>query len=229
MNLTVVIVDDEPDAHKLLEYYCHKHGRISIIGHFYEAVSALAFLEENPPMLVFLDINIPGMSGLQLASLLGNGPQVVFTTAHGQHALEGYEYNTVDYLLKPIKYERFAKALTKVKGPMADGTPTVPETPLQFNGHPQPIVAVHILYAEAMGNYMKLHLHNKKTLVVHETMKHLEQVLKPYSFVRCHKTFLVQTAMVQRMEHDCCFLQNGTTVPIGISYRQQVRAALGGD
>jgi DNA-binding LytR/AlgR family response regulator len=225
MRLSAIIVDDEPDAHKLLLYYCHKHGGIDIKGQFYEAVTALSFLENTAVDLVFLDINMPAMSGLQMASLLKGNIRLIFTTAYGQHALEGYEYNTVDYLLKPIKYERFERAVAKAGASPMDIMP--PSPTLVLSGSEQPVSPSDICYAESMGNYIKLHLTAKRVVVIHETMKNLEQLLKPVGFLRCHKTYLVQLAQVAKIENGCCLLQNGTHIPIGISYRQQARAALG--
>jgi DNA-binding LytR/AlgR family response regulator len=106
----------------------------------------------------------------------------------------------VDYLLKPIKYERFVKALAKLKN--MDG-PVPVDVPIRLSGMTEPMMATDIHYVEAMGNYLKLHL-SKKVVIVHGTLKHIEQLLKPHGFLRCHKTFIVQLAVVDRLDNDTC-------------------------
>jgi two-component system, LytTR family, response regulator len=222
MMLQAIIIDDEPDAHLLLEYYCKKSGVVDVIDHCYDGRAAVQRLDQKDYDFVFLDINMPEMSGIALLNVLTHNPPVIFTTAHSQYALEGYEYNTTDYLLKPIRYERFLKAIEKIGQRLYPDATTPPES-IVFPGLAEPLFPATIWYVEALGNYIKIHF-SDKNLLVHDTMKDAEALLLPYAFVRCHKKYLLNSHYIATVENDTCVLQNGVTIPVGISYRQQVKS-----
>lgn len=160
MKLRCLIIDDEPDAHKLLEHYCQSLDFLEIAGHFYDAVVAMAYLEKETVDFIFLDIHLPEITGMEFLGLLRQQPRVIFTTAHSEFSLQGYEYNTVDYLLKPIRFERFLKAVKKVKESLLPTDKVTLTEKIRLAGLSQPIYPTEIRYAEAYGNYMKLYARN---------------------------------------------------------------------
>jgi DNA-binding LytR/AlgR family response regulator len=221
--LRALVIDDEPDAHKLLEFYCHKSERISIAGHCMNAMEALQWIELNEADVLLLDINMPEITGMQLLGLLKKPIPVIFTTAYQQHALEAYEYEVIDYLLKPIKYERFIKAIEKTERFLSTQHRNLPKTVRLDKTDINP---ADFIYLEASGNYIKLHRSNKSVLMVHETMKIATEMLEPFGFLRCHKTFLVNKQFIDDVDTEKCILKNGISIPIGISYRQQIKTGM---
>src|ERR1700710_1665559 len=116
MNLSCIIIDDEPNAVNLLEILIQQNTKWQLLGKCYDALEAIAFLKENKPDFVFLDINMPQLSGMELASLLSKDIKIVFTTAYSEYAAESYTFQTIDYLLKPITLKRFLAAMQKIEG-----------------------------------------------------------------------------------------------------------------
>lgn len=218
---TCLIVDDEPDAHKLIEHYCKMVGNIDIVENYYDAISVIQFFEHRTVDFLFLDINLPEISGIELLKLLNQQPLVIFTTAYSEYALQGYEFNVVDYLLKPIRLEHFMRAVRKVSYWQESQLMRLAET-VQFDGLASPIKPSDIIYAQAMGNYCKL-ITTKKTFIIHETMKTLEETLNNYGFIRCHKSYIINKIEIQSINTDFCLLSNSVQLPIGISYRQQIK------
>ena len=115
MNLSCIIVDDEPNAVNLLEILIHQNTKWQLLGKCYDALEAMAFLKENKPDLIFLDINMPQLTGMELAGLLSKDTKIVFTTAYSEYAAESYTFQTIDYLLKPITLKRFLSAMQKIE------------------------------------------------------------------------------------------------------------------
>lgn len=225
MTLNALIIDDEPDAHKLLDYYCHKSGMVTIIGNCFNSYEAIKLLEFTTPDFMFLDINMPEISGIQMLDMLKTAPRVIFTTAHTQFAVDGYEYNTVDYLLKPVKYERFLKAVAKVSQFINPNYEELPKT-LLFQGYTPSLRPASIMYIEALGNYMRLHTKHSGAILVHETMKVIEEKLKPFGFIRCHKGYICNIKNITSLENDTYLLIGKIKIPVGISYRQQIKNIL---
>jgi DNA-binding LytR/AlgR family response regulator len=220
--LQCVIVEDEQDAQDLLNTYCQKSGTIKVMAIFFEPLSALRYLETNHIDLIFLDINLPNFNGFSLLQLLPYQPKVIFTTAYSEYSMEAFNYNVVDYLLKPIRFERFLKAVSKLD--MRDHR-HLPESISIGQAPNQVINPREIAYVEAYGNYLKVHSQTK-VQVIHLTMTVITQRLEPYGFVRIHKSFLVNTNFVTKTFNNSCFLITGNELPIGISYRQQVLKVL---
>lgn len=227
MKLNCLIVDDEPPAHVVLERYIEKIERLTLQGHCYNALDALNFLHQHPIDLLFLDIDMPELSGLELLTALKNPPRVILTTAYAEFALEGYEYGVVDYLLKPIRFERFIKAVDRLITPGAE-LPVVPgPTPpapsyllLNINNARQKIDTADIVYIAAAGNYAKLHFLQQRPLLASETMGDLQKLLP--QFIRVHKSYLINVDYLSKLEGNRVYLQGGAEIPIGVSYKQSV-------
>ncbi len=196
--LRCLIVDDEPGAHYVLEAHIEKVQALQIVGHCYNAMETANFLHREKVDVVFLDINMPELSGLDLLKTLNNNhPRIILTTAYSEFALESYEYDVVDYILKPISFPRFLKAVNKILQQEAPVS-APPEEPLVLKtGSTQTTVDPRdIYYVQSMGNYVKVYLENK-CLVVNATTAEMEKLLPGASFVRIHKSYIIATDKVE--------------------------------
>lgn len=226
MTLSCLIVDDEPPAHVVLERYIEKIGRLSLKGHCYNALDALNFLHQQPIDLLFLDIDMPELSGLELLKALKNPPRVILTTAYAEFALEGYEHGVVDYLLKPIRFERFIKAVDRLFVPKFETSSPPPISTatdylfLNINNALQKIDPTEVVYLSAAGNYVKLHFAQQRPVLAHATMQEMEQQL-PH-FLRIHKSYLINMDFLSKLEGNRIFLKGEVEVPVGVSYKQRV-------
>ena len=242
MTLNCLIADDEPLAHTLLQNYIERLKTLSVVGHAYNAFEVLDFLSENAVDILFLDINMPDLSGLEMLKTLSNPPMVILTTAYSEHSLEAFDLGVMDYLLKPIRFERFLKAVNRIielKRPQKD-----PSVFSIENAHNTPIsthetlekVEKHndfifikdgttnykinfsdLLYIQAYGNFAKIHT-TQQTILATITMKHLEDDLPEHLFTRVHKSYIVNIQKVNKIEGNTVFI--GTvSVPIGAVYK----------
>lgn len=226
MQLSCLIADDEPLSHQLLENYIGRLKTLSIAGHAYNAFEVLEFLSERRVDLLFLDIQMPGLSGLEMLKTLSQPPLVIFTTAFSEYSLEAFDLGVTDYLLKPIKFERFLKAVNRVmdlkKGAMPSATQPAPAPNPEYlflkDGQTEYRVMLEdILYVQAYGNFAKVYTSNQ-TIVATATMKQLEAMLPEKDFVRVHKSYIVQVQKLDRIEKEQVFV--GTVgIPVGAVYR----------
>ncbi|RSK45037.1 LytR/AlgR family response regulator transcription factor [Hymenobacter rigui] len=228
--LQVLIVDDEPLAHQVLQTYVERVAHLHVAGHCYTAVEALTFLHSQPVDVVLLDVQMPEMSGLELLRALPHAPHVILTTAFSEFALEGYEYGVVDYLLKPIPFPRFLKAIARLPAPApalaaAPPSPAVPApaTPAALLLRDGPtthrIPLADILYLEAYGNYVKVHTPTGR-LVVPDTLRRLLSELPSARFMRVHKSFVVPLERVEQLQGNQLTV-GGALVPLGAAFRQE--------
>ncbi|RXQ92258.1 response regulator transcription factor [Ancylomarina salipaludis] len=224
-----IAVDDEPFALDLIESYIKKSPFLKFHGGFSNPLKALSFLMSNPVDLVFLDINMPELSGLQLLNSLKHKPQVVFTTAYSEYGAQSYEYDAIDYLLKPIKYERFLKAVNKAydlsgksrgEGMVVDATPVCKiAIHIKSGSQMYRLQPEDILFVEGAGNYMTFYTKEKKVLSL-RTMKETLQQLPSDMFVRVHKSYVVSLMHIDVIERHQLVVK-GNKIPIGITYREQ--------
>lgn len=218
MNLNCLIVDDEPFAHKVIERYMQDIQILQLQKNCYNAVEALQALHEHPVDLIFLDIQMPKLTGLSFIKSLPHKPQVILTTAYKEYALEGYELDVCDYILKPFSFERFLLAVNKAAIRIErEHLPAQEER--SHERHTSSFIAIKadkklhkvelqdILYFESYGSYVKVHLKDR-VLVTLESLKNLESTLPKEAFVRIHKSFLVSSAKINCVE--------GNTVHIGL-------------
>ncbi|WP_022822051.1 LytR/AlgR family response regulator transcription factor [Hymenobacter norwichensis] len=238
--MTCVILDDEPLALDLLADYCAQVPGLKLLGQFDEALVGLAFLQDNPVDVVFLDIHMPRLTGLQLAQLLPQpGPRIIFTTAYDQYAVRSYELNATDYLLKPVAFERFVQAVQKVRQQltpaapsavsaapaMAEVYPTAPDAMFVKNEHRLQRVAFDdILYIEGMKEYLMIYTTTGKVLTL-QSFRRVEEVLPPERFARIHKSFLVSMSRIEHVERGKVQVA-GRLLPIGDTYRESFAALI---
>lgn len=224
-----LICDDELIAHQILEAYILQTPGLTLVAKCRNALEAFAKLEQQSVDLIFLDIEMPLVNGINFLRTLSHPPKVIFTTAYAEHALESYELNAVDYLLKPFSPERFAKAVEKAKaliGQSADGGEKEEEEGALVVKEKEGLIRVRfdqILYIEASKDYMKV-VTNEKAYLVHITMKKLEESLPQEQFLRTHKSYMVALKAIRLLKPDELVLTNNAVVPVSINYREAVAA-----
>ena len=219
--ITCILIEDEAASREILEDYIHKTPSLELKGIFTDAFSAREFLLERSIDLLFLDINMPGLNGIHFYQSLLQQPQVIFTTAYPEYAVEGFNLDAVDYLLKPYSFERFLKAVNKVQVKLqATHSVEKPTVYLQADKKIHKVLVEHILFLEAMGDYVKVHLRDS-TLIVHETLTGLKDQLPEASFVRTHKSFVGSLTNFNIIEGN--MMKFGEKViPISQTYRNEV-------
>ncbi len=231
--ITCLIVDDEPNAVQLLEDYIQKIPYLSLKQKCYDAFDALQYMEKENVDLVFLDINMPKMSGMELAALLPKGQCIIFTSAYASFALEGYEYNALDYILKPIIFKRFVQAVEKVRDYFLAQNPNkpyvIPESKKEFmfiksdRKHIK-IYYDDILYFEAQQEYVKVVLANDSPVLVYKRMKQLEELL-PTNFIRIHNSFILNNNYLEFIVDNHASVR-GDKLPISASYKAKLIAII---
>ncbi|WP_420577383.1 LytR/AlgR family response regulator transcription factor [Ekhidna sp.] len=214
-----LIVDDEPPAREVLESYIAELPKLQLVASCSNAVEALEWMDKESIHLIFLDINMPKLSGINFYKSLSTKPKVIFTTAYAEHAVEGFELEAVDYLLKPFSFERFIKAVNKVEVGQKEAN-SADFIMLKADKKNHKVNFDQILYFESIGDYVKVHLRDAKTLIISETLRKLEEVL-PYTFLRVHKTYIISIPHLEYVEGNQITIGK-TKIPIGQSYRDKV-------
>ena len=234
-RIQCLVVDDEPLAIELLENHIAQVPQLALVKSCQHALEAFEVLKQEDIDLIFLDIQMPVLTGIEFVRSLPSPPKIIFTTAYREYAVESYELDVVDYLLKPITFTRFFKAINKYLDQKTDlfMTPaesTPVETPLSghmfvnVNKKHVKVMFKDILYIESLKDYVKIYLAGDKAVVTKEKMSVLEETL-PDPFLRTHRSYLVNTIHVTAYTaHD---IEIGVKeIPIGISYKRQVQERL---
>ena len=223
-----LIVDDEHIAHDIIKGYCDMLPNMQLVKNCYNAFEAISCLNEQLVDLVFLDLNMPKLKGFDFLKTLQNPPKIIVTTAYKEYALEGYELNIADYLLKPYSFERFIKAVNKAmvipeqKAPLVDSSSkTVKSSIFLRNNKKYVQVAIEdIQYVEAAGNYTNVVLLNEKILI-REKISSLLLMLDSSAFVQVHKSFAVAIKHIKSIEGNRISVGNDM-VPIGKLFKANI-------
>ena len=229
--MNCIAIDDEPKALEVIERYCQKSNLVHLKATFREPVKAIEFLHKEKIDLIFLDINMPDINGIQLIQTLSAKPMVIFTTAYSSYAVESYNLNAIDYLLKPITFERFLAAVNKASNQLLlQNKPLAKEEEadtvfIKSGPHTYQVRLGEILYLEKDGNYITVHLKDKQILI-RENMGDIFDLVPPAEFVRVHKSFVVAIKHISMIEVHQLII-NGAKIPIGSTYREALRARLG--
>jgi DNA-binding LytR/AlgR family response regulator len=214
-----IAVDDEPFALELISDYIRKTPFLELVEGFTNPFKAMSFLSKTPVDLVFLDIQMPELSGIDLLKSLSHVPKVIFTTAFAEFGAESYEFNAIDFLLKPVKYDRFLKAVNKVDTTAHVSTEQQKDTILLKSGSQIFRIAIaDILYVEGAGNYMTFYTKSGKIMSL-LPMSEILKMLPTKTFIRIHKSYIVSLAHVEIIEKARVII-NKIAVPIGITYRE---------
>ena len=225
-----IIIEDEPLAQNVLKKYIEDHPSLEFAAVCNDALEAQTILTQQNIHLIFLDINLPKLSGINFIKSLVHSPLVIFTTAYPEFAVEGFELNAIDYLLKPFSFERFVKAVNKaIEKLTVYNTQNNVEKKSSFiflkadkKIHRVELETIH--YIEAIGDYMKV-VTDSGQLIVNETMKKLQEELPVRSFMRVHKSFIISRNKIRFIEGNYIQVVD-KSIPIGATYRNEVLASI---
>lgn len=222
MKFKCIIVDDEPPATRILEKYVEKVSFLENVGVFNDSMTALSFLNSNAVDVIFLDIQMPQLTGLQLSKIISKDIKVIFTTAYPDFALEGFELNAIDYLLKPIPFERFYQAVSKLNATI--------KTEVQNNSQPNfifiktdgknkfvKVFLSDILYVESLQNYVCIHTLNEQ-FITHSSLKNVIESLPQNDFVQIHKSYIIALKQIESTDSFSVFI-NSKELPIGATFK----------
>jgi two-component system response regulator LytT len=217
-----LVVDDEQIACQIIEQYILQHEGLTLVGKCRNALEAFAVLEQQAVDLLFLDIEMPLVNGITFLKALAKPPQVIFTTAHADYALQGYELDVIDYLLKPFSFERFRKAVGKIKTTAAEKETTGEYSlVIKDKGGLIKLPGRSIFYIEASRDYMKI-VTAQQNYLVHITMKNLEEDLPPNKFIRVHKSFIIAIEQIKLIKAETIILNGGYNIPLSTSYKNRL-------
>lgn len=233
--MKALIEDDEPLAHEVVLQYAEEVDFIAIVGQCYSATEALAFIRKQPIDLLFLDIQMPKLLGVDLLRVLDQKPLVIITSAYKEYALESFELDVCDYLLKPYRYDRFLKAVNKafdlfeMKNQSAEKN-SINQTPeasiekivVKSEKRILQLDLTSIFFLESYGNYVKIWLEDNYHLTP-RTLTSFDQELPDKNFLQVHKSYIVQVKHIDYIEGNQIFLRNKKTIPVGKNYRSMVR------
>jgi DNA-binding LytR/AlgR family response regulator len=226
--IQAIAIDDELPALQIIEIFCEQSGHIQLVRLFNKPNDALKYINKNPVDLIFIDINMPSLSGIDLVKSMKHDTMVIFTTAYSAYALEGFNLNAVDYLLKPFSFERFQQAIDKARNQ------------LQLRQQPDPqgnqylyiradysllkIDLKDILFIEGLDDYLKIHLHQQKPIVARMTIKSMLEKLPEQQFMRVHRSYVVSLARISSIRGKVVHMGE-EEIPIGNSFEKAFLAA----
>lgn len=225
-----IIIEDEPLAQNILKKYIADHPSLELVAICGDALEAEAILSQQTVELIFLDINLPKLSGVNFIKTLLHSPLIIFTTAYPEFAVEGFELSAIDYLLKPFSFARFLKAVNKAfeKLNSTSAQTTNSNRPsfvfLKADKKIHKVDLDSIFYIEAIGDYMKV-VTGSGQLIINETMKKLQEDLPVDSFIRVHKSFIISRNKIKFIEGNYVRVED-KNIPIGATYRSEVLAAI---
>lgn len=239
-RIKCIVLDDEPIAIQYISDYVSKMPRLELLATFSNPLEAYELIETGEVELVFLDIQMPGITGIEFTRTLQKKPAIILTTAYSEYAMEGYELDVVDYLLKPISFERFARAVNKATGRLAaqaDQNESVALTGTEFSAFPRNYIFVksgyksvkvnisEILYIEGMKEYVVIHTKGKKYSKL-DRMKNIENLLKDQGFIRIHKSYIVPIKNIDAIFGNTVEV-GGVQLPLGRSFKSEIINILG--
>jgi len=231
--MNCIIIEDQLAAQRLLTQYISDVPSLHLVGTFSNAVDALLEIEKLKVDLIFLDIHLPKISGLDFLKSLESSPQVILTTAFSEYALESYEFNVVDYLLKPFSFQRFLKAVVKLHHDKEENAQQSPDLDPKLNvkqetddlffksGHEYiRLIPSEVHYIKSDLEYTEIHMSGKK-YISSDSLIHWEGLLKDYGFIRVHKSFLLNSYEISRVSGSQIFLKSDTCIPLGRAYKKE--------
>lgn len=226
MSLKTVIVDDELLARQIIEEYVAKIETLKLVLNTGNSIEFVNFIQQNEVDLVFLDIEMPEINGIEILRSMVSQPKIILTTAYSEYALESYEYDVVDYLLKPIKFERFLRAVNKVSNTnLAEQTKeaTIKELQIKHDGLLVNIPLDTIQYIQSFGNYLRIYTDTRMYLIT-ETLTNMISNL-PNNFQRTHKSYIANISRVKKATNSYLLIEN-IKVPLSSMYKIIVRKIL---
>lgn len=226
-TLTCITIDDEEGAHRILKNYIEKIEGLECEGSFLNALDAFHYLKKAEVDIIFLDINMPEISGYTFVRMLSKPPKIIITSAYPEYALEGFELDVLDYLLKPMRLERFVKAVEKARNSIENVSQKIvgPETiEVKYEGETKQFQLKDILYFQSVGNYIKI-VTATKNYVVHVTTKTIESMLINTDFFRIHKSYIVNKNHIKGIENETVLIGD-QKLPIGKTFKKYLEVFL---
>ena len=221
--MNCIIVEDQLPAQRILKKYIEDMGTLKLMGTFTDAIEAMQLMKSTKVDVIFLDIHLPKISGIDFLKTLSNPPQVILTTAFSDYALESYEFDVVDYLLKPFSFQRFIKAVSKVESKKQEfsldtNTEEITEVYAKIGFDHVRILIADITYIISDTDYTEIHLKDKK-LVSSETLRYWEELLPPKKFMRVHKSYIINTSKIEKFSGNQIYLIGQKIIPLGRAYK----------
>ena len=238
--MTCTIVDDEPLAVKLLESFVAKTPDLQLLGSFTDSVEAINAIKEQAPDLLFLDIQMPDLNGMELAHMVSENTRIIFTTAFKEYAFESYEVSALDFLLKPIRYNKFLAAIEKARqwfgplqtSPRRGGFQNTPSNGggaggeastifLRIDGEYRQIQLSQLLYVSGMKDYVMFYMEDeKRPLITHLTMKAVEDMLPSEQFMRVNRSYIVALEKIRSVDRNDCIYIGNEVIRVTEAYRE---------
>jgi DNA-binding LytR/AlgR family response regulator len=225
--ISCIIVDDEPLAVKLLESFVTKTPDLRLLGSFTDSVEAINAVKEQKPDLLFLDIQMPDLNGMELAHMIPPTTRVIFTTAFKEYAFESYEVSALDFLLKPIRYNKFLSAVEKAKQwyerePADDDEKKSKSLFIRVDGELRNVSIDNITYVSGMKDYVMFYLDGEsKPLITHLTMKAVEAMLPTDRFLRVHRSYIIAVDKIKKIDRNDCIYIGEEIIHVPEGYQQQ--------
>ena len=230
--ISCLIIDDEAIAREIVATHLSKIKNINVIDSFSNAIDALNFLRHQDIDLIFLDINMPDISGISFAKSLKNNIKIIFTTAYRDYAVEGFELQAVDYLLKPISFERLLISVNTYfevyNNPIEKGHNQIETNNFMFVRSDRRMLKINfddIVYIESYSDYIKIHLKDKTTIVTRETISAIEAKLPKDNFIRIHRSYIISLNNIDSFTNEQIVISE-KSLPISRSYKKEVLAIL---
>lgn len=220
-----IIVEDQPPAQRILKRYMEQVDELELMATFSDATSAREYLKKNEVDVIFLDIHLPRISGIEFLKSLHFQPKVVLTTAFSEYALEGYELNVMDYLLKPFSFQRFEKAVQKVRTINAPLSQASDSFFFKSGHHRIHLKIEELWYIMSDGDYTEIHCSDQK-YVSSESLKFWSEKLQRFNIHRSHKSFLVNITKIKKVSSTKIVLVNEVSIPIGRAFKDQFKELL---
>lgn len=215
-----IVIDDEPLAIKLLKEYISKVSFLELATTFTDAIEAGKFLEKEKVDLLFLDIQMPDINGVRFYDGLRDKPMVIFTTAFSEYAVQGFDVNAIDYLLKPFEYDRFVKSVYKAKEYFEFTRSQEIQLTSIFVKSDYQLVKINlkdVLFIEGLDDYIRIHLAGNKTILTLMSLKAIAEKLPPQEFVRIHRSYIIPLSKIEKVSSKRVEIA-GKEIPVGVSY-----------
>lgn len=232
--MNCIIIEDQPPAQRILKKFIEDIGTLHLVGVFSDAIQAMEFLKSNSVDLMFLDIHLPKISGIDFLKTMPNPPHVILTTAFSDYALESYEFSVVDYLLKPFSFQRFVKAVAKIPLKSTVKTADITESEIQENrkeifiksGYEHIKITIEdIVYIKSDTDYTEIITAEKKYLSS-EPLRFWEEQLSQNHFFRIHKSFIINTSKIEKIIGNQAYLTGDIKAPIGRAFKENFMKSL---
>ncbi len=222
MSLKCIIVDDEPMARDFLERYCQKYGNITVMGSFPDSETAHTFLAANEVDLIFLDVEMPGISGFELLDRLAYMPKIILTTSKTDYAFNAFQYNVSDYLKKPISYNRFQESIQKILDSLSKVIvkPISEDIFIKADGKFIRLNYHDILYIESVGDYVR-YFTPAKHYLTHSTLKAVEEKMNPKHFLKVHRSYIVNMSKIKDIQDNSIVIES-KVIPISKAMKPAV-------